>query len=73
MSRDVLQQMLVTAANGEEILLYDLSYKALKEGNREELEARRIDTLMRLGVTKRQEGPIRVTGIEVSSIRGEAS
>ena len=60
--------MIVTASNGEQILLADLTYKAELEGNREELEARRVDTLMRLGVTERQEGPIMVTGVEVKII-----
>jgi len=58
--------MSVTLSNGETILLFDLSYKAVLENNREKLEAMRLDTLMRLGSTEREEGPIQATGVSVS-------
>lgn len=66
--RDILQQMLVTAANGEQIMFLDARYKAAKDGKREEYEAARLENLMKLGVTVRQEGPLEVTGVSVTRI-----
>jgi hypothetical protein len=68
LSGDVLRQMFITAANGELVLLPDLRQAAAEDGRREEYEARRIDTLMRLGVTELQEEPIRVTDVSVVSV-----
>lgn len=64
--RDILQQMMVTAANGERLLFLDCCEKAEKDGKREEYEAARLENLMKLGVTVHEEGPMQVTGFSVS-------
>lgn len=71
--RDVLQQMVVKTESGESVMLFDLSGQAEEKGTREELEARRLDTLMRLGVKERTEGPIHVSGISVRAVSNEQS
>lgn len=65
MSGDILQQMFVTAANGEMVLFPDYSRKADAEGKREEYEIARLDNLARLGVVGYEAGPVRVTGVSV--------
>ena len=63
---DILDQMRITLENGEVVLLASLIEKAAKDGKREEYEARRLDTLMRLGhYQKLKSGPITLESIGI--------
>ncbi len=63
---DILQQMCVTALNGEQIMFFDMRHKAEIDGRREEYEIARLDNLSKLGVSGYEIGPITVTGVSVS-------
>lgn len=66
---DILEQMTVTAANGEPIMFFDLRNKAAKDGRREEYEAARMHNLMSLGVKEHEFGPFQVTDASVSFVK----